>query len=662
MIRIPPALKATTLVEAIREAAIAYYVDSKPLITDGMFDFMVDELRSTCPDHPILSTTAWGASSKDWDVPHWSHIGGLTDWKIDQLPMWTFDQYYSVGAKYDGLTGVARYDATGLLIDVLSRGDGKTGKDITAMALATGKVPARIENGTGRPVQIRGEFVLKLSVFKEMGRLGLCKTDTHPRNVAAGCINGSDPIKAMYVDFVAFSIITIEESGDEKEHDEITQYSFCTANGIQFCNYVRTKRSDLVELCKEFWKELEETYDYPLDGLVFRGPEGRIKVKFPAKDVQEMEVVVNLRKTRTGRIIPHCSFKEAKFIGGCWIDNATLNNIQWCRDRQIWTGAKVMVRRANEIIPQIIEIVESADVPTNEELARLVGLDPSEVFMDGTDLCFQSEDHQTYQVIKRLIKDSFPKGMAGSAFDRIYEGLLDCFYIQDEPLYLADVHKFMSIMVESTPVERTIFFEVWFDMKDATAEKCHEFVNHLIAADNRSVYLSDILYYLSIPGWGDAKIDKVIASYLESIEGMELTGPSMKNLLINEFLDEVHHRNAMDLFSIYGARIVFQSRRVAEAKPAPSKDLPRFSMTGKIVGYKKKDFAAKVEGRAVWDDSSYSIMVSDDTRQSAKMVKAVSKGILPMKSEEFLQHLDRLDHMDKQDRAEEESHELESME
>jgi hypothetical protein len=628
-------MNSKSLVAQLTEWSIAYY-QGKPLVSDPYFDDMVEKLREMAPSHPLLTTTAWGATAPDWDVPHWSHVAGLNQYKIEQLEE-VFQYWGRKSVKLDGLTGVLRYSADGQLLDGLTRGDGDNGKDITTTAIATGKVPTQIANHAEEPIQIRGEFVLSWKNFGLMVEKGLCREDTHPRNVAAGCINGSDLEKAAYVDFVAFSVCDANGNPlpDAKE--------VCEELGVDWIDdepFISVPQ--MQKVWDDCWKG--SMFKYPTDGIVLTNEDGTAewKVKFPSEDVQEMVVgSIEMRKTRTGRIIPHCTFKEPKFISGCWINHCTLNNVTWCRsafDLPIWEGARVMVRRANEIIPEIVTVIEGVQVPSNDGLAFRAGLTPEDVFMEGTDLRFESEDWRVAQTLERILGTALTKGYGGSLTDPVWAsikreaGIVDG--IEDAPT-LKDFGHWLNRIRDAAHYQRIV------DGMALTPNLLLGFeamVSNLV----KPIDVATILHFCSIRGVGDSRLGDMTRTVLERVSC--LLNPSDPNrvVFLEGMVPPAYSGVLAQLLDIYGAELNWEMPEWLKEPVAIDESTVkgRFSMTGKIAGMKKDELADKVKAAGwLWDDKAYDIMVSDADRMSSKMIAAQAAGKLVLTSAEFLDHV-----------------------
>ncbi len=659
-----------SIAKRIVEAANAYYVDNNPIMSDEDFDKLVDSLREASPNHPILTTTAWGASSRDWYVPHWHPMTGLDQIKYGDVGENVGQEILGITAKLDGLSGTCRY-MDGILVDVLTRGDGETGKDITANALATGHIPKTIRWSDGK-VEVRGEFVLSYDNHKKMVEKELAREDTNLRNVAAGAMNSDDPEKAAYVSFIAFEVI-----GDGLELYDV-------ADDFQIVSEYTT---GIVDQLNNAWQCCSpysgRGYPYPTDGLVIDTDTGKYKVKFDDLPTGDVTVTVTMHTTRTGRVIPHATF-DAVYIDGSWIEACTLNNIEWCRTAfkthsvidivgncdlvkdhkdqvrvrpgeiefllldsdtdwslfdyfqngrklelvydthgecyvirgieptylPIWTGAKVRIRKANQIIPEIIEVLESVPVPSNEDIAYELGLE--NWYATDSDIIDREARYAESTVIGNFIESCMPKGSGSMVYDQVLIQMGQPDILEDFFNTLTSYGKHWSLP-EGIPG----FGEHRMNLLHQTIEtlKTCKWTHY------------DVLINLSIPGYGDANCQWLLDEFNYDLG-------KIREYLISK--DELRKASQLRrIKDLLGERIYTDLDALHAQKDIPEPTgRVKYSMTGKINGYTKSAFDELVD--AVWDDGDYEIMVTDSDRVSAKMQAALDNGKKIMSSADFL--------------------------
>ncbi|AUR83095.1 hypothetical protein NVP1031O_113 [Vibrio phage 1.031.O._10N.261.46.F8] len=710
-------MNTLSIVQTIKAAATSYYNVSNQanypvILSDEDFDTLVDQLRATDPTHPILTTTGWGATGDDWDIPHWSHNGGLTERKFEHADPAASDLVYGViSEKLDGITIVARYGCDGKLIDCITRGDGDFGKDVTAMVVATGDVPLDLGRAFADPVEFRGEGIISYPTFLQMIESGVCNEFTHPRNVAAGIFNGSDVEKASMAEVVFFGA---KVKGKSDFLTILAQYGLIDSLKLKRCEYIHTYECNAQLM--EWWSEVKPNggYVYPLDGFVQTSDTMQRKIKFKPEDFAEMEVKVTLRTTRTGRVIPHATFVNPKFISGATIRQCTLNNVNWCRTnftlpvrmliagrkdtlveghmdevevragdnefrliysdvdwrlfdylqvldsdslegydlpwggetlrvkdlsfrcecedghdgevvgiepniRPIWDGAIVRVRRANEVIPEIFEVVRPATMPSDNQIAHAASV--TNWVRKGTDIIDLDAQYSEANVVWNLLTWYSPKGVGGSLCEEMYDSLIGdkCFAVLRDGLSM--LHSW-SLYSDERKVEYLEKFS-----GTVKKERVRETFDTICSTN---ITVAHLIQLASIPTFGNKKSTKLEDSYYDEFKGdwdhaCKAAGIPESKMIQLEML-----------MKFFDCRIG-RSEKAVEVVESLDAPLPRFGLTGKLEGFKKSDFADNLQGKAVWDDKNFDVMVTDSPRISSKMQKALDAGKSIMSTAAYLE-------------------------
>lgn len=607
------------LIKFAKEQASQYYNVGESEISDEQFDQIIEAIREVKPTADILFQTGWGLETDDSFYPHSSLVTGLDDNKFEtQVREW-FAEWQISMAKYDGLTGVAYY-RYGKLSKVLTRGDGEKGKDITAMAIATGDIPLQIDND--EPLfWVRGELVMSYAVFEAGAANSLWKADSHPRNIAAGAMNGSDAEKAKFVDFIVFET----SSQSTSFHDRMMD---AASLGFLICHFKQTMNKDEVGA---FYEAYIQGGDYPIDGVVVHFDEADVrlkaKVKFPATQIEEMEVrMIEWRMRRTGKMAPRVHFRHPKFISGCWFRKATGNNAQWILDRGIGRGAVVRVQRANEVIPNILD--EKAVTPADAELPTTCPECGSELEMYKSDLMCLNDDCgcKKGEISYRLFSQAVPKG-AGSSF---IEELLEWIDIHHGDTSLKSCIEFIGdVKAGVIPLQSVV----------STEHKRNQLNETVRALTEDKITIEGVMWILNMRTWGNRKCTKYANKMRESLAETSSVMLAAK-YCYREFLPETRESEWFALISFAIAFNVLEVEvKEEESTPEAPADAVIFGMTGKLEGYKKQELADKVAEKAVWNDKEMTILVTDSERESSKMKKAKAAGIPVMTSTEFLKHV-----------------------
>ncbi len=383
-----------------------YYVLNEPEISDAEYDRLFKELEEfeskypelVTPDSPtqrvganpleefgayehsipLLSLNSVSAQSevRDFDERVRKFLGGVEE-EIE----------YVVEPKIDGLAMELVYE-NGVLSVGSTRGDGKTGEEITQNLRTIKTIPLRIFSDADAPplplLEVRGEVFMPVSKFKELneelGGKGE-KMFANPRNAAAGSVRQLDPKVTAYrpLDFFAYGVGIAE--GKE----------FSTQWGVlDYLRRIGFKISPVIRRFKEFEdvikyheevKERRDELDYEIDGIVVkvnsieqqdrlgtisRSPRWALAYKFPAREEFTRVKNIVVQVGRTGALTP-VAVLEPVPIGGATIRRATLHNEDELRRKDVRIGDTVVVERAGDVIPEVVSVIKSKRTGTEKE-------------------------------------------------------------------------------------------------------------------------------------------------------------------------------------------------------------------------------------------------------------------------------------------------------
>ncbi|ERK14266.1 DNA ligase [Pantoea sp. AS-PWVM4] len=372
-----------------------YYVDDDPVIPDSEYDKLREELRELEEAHPEFITS---------DSPT-QRVGGSPLPSFDQVrhevPMLsldnTFDEAgflafnkrvqdrlkssddltYCCELKLDGLAVSLLYE-DGLLARAATRGDGTTGENITANVRTIHAIPLRLlgDNIPAR-VEVRGEVFMTESGFEKLNeearRTG-GKVFANPRNAAAGSLRQLDPrITAKRpLTFFCYGLGLLE--GGEMPASHLGRLQQFKAWGLPVSNRIRLANN--ADEVLAFYREVEEarpTLGFDIDGVVIkvdslalqeqlgfvaRAPRWAVAFKFPAQEQMTVVRDVEFQVGRTGAITPVARLEPVQ-VAGVVVSNATLHNADEIARLGLRIGDKVVIRRAGDVIPQVVNVVES---------------------------------------------------------------------------------------------------------------------------------------------------------------------------------------------------------------------------------------------------------------------------------------------------------------
>jgi DNA ligase (NAD+) len=302
---------------------------------------------------------------------------------------------YMAEYKFDGLAVNLRYEA-GLLVQAATRGDGSSGEDITSNIRTLRSVPLRLR-GTEVPavVEVRGEVLMNRADFERLNQQQQARGDkafVNPRNAAAGSLRQLDPrITAQRpLRFYAYGWGQIRDAAgrDLLPHDThaamldwLGQFGFAVSPGrqccrgagqlLQFYEAVGANRSQLPYDIDGVVYKVNYLRAQTVLGFVARAPRFAIAHKFPAQEETTRLLGIDVQVGRTGALTPVARLQPV-FVGGVTVTNATLHNEDEIRRKDIRIGDTVIVRRAGDVIPEVVGPVldlRPADAPVFDLLA-----------------------------------------------------------------------------------------------------------------------------------------------------------------------------------------------------------------------------------------------------------------------------------------------------
>jgi DNA ligase (NAD+) len=288
--------------------------------------------------------------------------------KILELAGSELDYYCEL--KYDGLSLSLEYE-DGVLARASTRGDGLIGEDVTQNVRTIDSVPLRISEK--RPIEVRGECILPFASWRALNAEGERtggQIFANPRNAAAGSIRQLDPkiTAARKLAFFAWDIATVlpELETHQAEHEYLKKLKFQTSSHEIYCK-------DLDAVWKFIAKigELREKLPFGIDGVVItvnqqglhsqlgvigKAPRYSIAYKFPAEQATTVIRGISIQVGRTGALTPLALF-DPTLVAGSTIAKATLHNIDQIRRLDVRVGDTVVVRKAGDVIPEVVEVL-----------------------------------------------------------------------------------------------------------------------------------------------------------------------------------------------------------------------------------------------------------------------------------------------------------------
>lgn len=666
------------LVARIREANHRYYVLDDPDLPDLDYDKLMRELEVLETTYPDLITAdsptqrvGNAPSSKFASVAHaapmLSLANAFTDEEVGEFvariekETGDAEPMFSVEPKLDGLAISLRFE-NGIFVRGATRGDGNTGEDVTANLRTVKSVPLRLRGEAPPVLEVRGEVVMLKAAFDRYNAWALKhgqKTLANPRNGAAGSLRQLDPrITAQRpLSFFAYALGEVEGVALPLTHSDTLVW--LRELGLPVSAEVGTARG--LEGLLAYYQRIGERRDalpYDIDGVVYkldrfdqqramgfvsRAPRWAIAHKFPAQEASTTVESIEVNVGRTGAVTPWVLMSPVH-VGGVTVSRATLHNADQIARLDVRVGDTVIVRRAGDVIPEVVRVVESE----RPLAADGEPLHPAYALPTTCPVCGSAIEREVDEVVARCSGGLFcPAQRVQAIFhfagrrtmdieglgERFAEALVEFGYVQTvADLYTLTVEDFLEMKRRADERDGTVPATA---KSGKVADKwAHNLVNAIDSS--RSTTLERLLFALGIPDVGESTA-KTLARYFGALDPLmkadEATlrevpdvGPVVA-AHIAHFFAESHNRDVIEALRARGVHW-------PEGAPQRSSDGP---LAGKIVvltgglnamtrdeaGARLEALGAKVSGSV---SKKTSIVVAGEAAGS-KLAKAEELGI-----------------------------------
>lgn len=647
-----------------------YYVLDDPSVPDAEYDRLFNQLKGIektnpdwisdeSPSQRVGEAPLSAFSQVSHEVAMLSLDNAFSDDDLrdfnrrlqDRLKS-TEDIEYACEPKLDGIAVSLLY-RNGVLERGATRGDGSTGEDITQNVRTIPSIPLRLL-GSGYPevLEVRGEIYMPRAGFEALNQRAREKGDkafVNPRNAAAGSLRQLDSrvTAARPLEMCAYSVGLVEGGDLPVRHTDVLN----ALHGWGLLINPEMKVVSNIEGCLEYHTRvggLRDSLSYDIDGIVFkvnnrnlqqqlgfvsRAPRWAIAFKFPAQEEMTRLQDVEFQVGRTGAITPVARL-EPVFVGGVTVSNATLHNRDEVERLGVSIGDTVVVRRAGDVIPQIVSVVKSRRPDDAAEIC----------FPDVCPVCDSAVETAPGEVVARCTggliceaqrKEAIKHFASRKALD--IDGLGDKLVEQfvDEGLIhsVADLYKLAVEQISQ--LER---------MGQKSAE-------NLVAAlkDSQATSLQRFLYALGIREVGEATA-RSLARYFgnlaaltqaseEQLQKVDDVGPVVAHF-IADFFAQAHNLQALDELQLAG---VHWPDVAVEAKNEPLAD-KTYVVTGAFSQIKRndakkilQDLGAKVAGSV--SVKTHCVVVGGGAENNSKYVKAQELGVATMTEEQLIELL-----------------------
>ncbi|WP_152831395.1 NAD-dependent DNA ligase LigA [Shewanella psychropiezotolerans] len=387
------ALEIAELTDTLNGHNYRYYVDDAPSIPDAEYDRLLKQLKALETEHPEYCFP---------DSPT-QRVGGVPLAKFDQIthlkPMLSLDNVFSdeeFEAFYNRINDKTETAPTfccepkldGLAVSILyrdgvyeraaTRGDGKTGEDITENVRTIRSIPMKLRGDNFPPLlEVRGEVIMPKQAFDSLNERARAKGEkefVNPRNAAAGSLRQLDSkiTASRSLGFYAYALGVVEpETWGLADHHygqlmQLKSWGFPVSAEVKQCDSVSdviayytdimTRRSALAYEIDGVVIKVDNIAQQLKLGFVAKAPRWATAFKFPAQEEMTLLEGVDFQVGRTGAVTPVARLKPI-FVGGVTVSNATLHNADEIARLGVKIKDTVIVRRAGDVIPQIVAIV-----------------------------------------------------------------------------------------------------------------------------------------------------------------------------------------------------------------------------------------------------------------------------------------------------------------
>ena len=683
---VTPAQRVSALHSLLHRYAQAYYVQDSPLVPDAEYDRLFQELQALETQHPELlradsPTQRVGGQVLDAfaSVRHAVPMLSIrTETDTSSAGAEAFDTRvrkeleltetdgaveYVAELKFDGLAMSLRYE-NGTLVQATTRGDGETGEDVTQNIRTIGQVPLRLLSPSAdwkipEVLDVRGEVYMRRDDFEKLNdqqRQRIAhgerneKTFVNPRNAAAGAVRQLDPAIAARrpLSFFAYGIGAMSASGawfsaPVDSHCKLLEA--LRAWGFPVAEHARCVRGAAALVA--FHQAIGATRDqlpFDIDGVVYkvnrldlqrrlgfvsREPRWAVAHKYPAQEQLTTVLAIDVQVGRTGKLTPVAKLAPV-FVGGVTVTNATLHNEDEARRKDVRVGDTVIVRRAGDVIPEVVAVVPDAvlaDGPnaTVRERASIFSMP------DTCPVCGSQTLREEGEADFRCTGGLFCKAQRIQAVlhfaqrraveveglgDKLVEQLVEAGLLESLPdLYRLDWDQVAAL--------------------DRMAEKSAR--NLMLAlAQSKQTTLPRFLFGLGIRHVGEATakalarhfgtLDTIMDAPLETLTQVNDIGPVVA-LSLRTFFDQSDNRSVVDQLRACGVRWDESAVDTDAPKPLAGKTLV---LTGTLPTLGRDTAAALIEaagGKVSGSVSKKTSYVIAGSEAGSKLAKALELGV-----------------------------------
>lgn len=655
----------TNLKNKIEKYNNLYYNEDNPIISDMEYDGLLRKLKEMEKEYPALleiddsptkkigGTASNKFSKVEHKVPMLSlsntyNIAEIEDFnkRVKKIINFSEKIEYILELKLDGLSISLIYE-NGNLTRAVTRGDGKIGEDVTENIMEIESIPKKLKEPIS--LEVRGEIILPIQNFNKINEEREENGEevfANPRNAAAGTIRQLDStiVSKRGLDCYLYYLVNAENYGIKTHLESI---KFIEKLGFKTTK-VFEKYSDFKTLEKsiEKWRIKREKLDYETDGLVIKindfsfyetlgyttkSPRWAIAYKFPAEQVKTRLLDVTFQVGRTGVVTPVAEL-EAVNLSGSVVKRASLHNFDEIRRKDIKIGDNVIVEKAAEIIPQVVNVVFDDRKGTEKEIKE-----PESCPACGTKLVKEEG-----LVALKCLNPHCPEKIKREISYFVSRDAMNISGLGEKI-----VEKFIELEKIKTVVD-IYFLENYRNELENLEKMGKKSVENLLNSINESKNqdFSKVLYALGIPFVGKFNANLLSKTFKDidvlkekSVEELlEVKGIGDKAAIaVNTFLNNENNWKIITELKEIGLKFKFEEDELKEVKDNPIKG-KNFLATGKLQKYKRneiKDIILEKGGNYLSAVSKNLDFLIAGEKAGSKLEKAQNLGIRILSEDDF---------------------------
>lgn len=639
--------KMKSLVEKLNKYAYEYYVLDNPTVSDGEYDKLYDELLALEKQTGIVfdnsPTKRVGGEPISKFKKH-KHVNKLysLDKAVTTEELTAFLQRvekltgkqpeYTVEFKYDGLTICLTYE-NGKFVRATTRGNGVEGEDVTSQVLTIKTFPLTID--VGGLVEVQGEAVIKLSTLKKYNETA-SEQLKNARNAVAGAIRNLDP-KETEKRKPEILFYNVNYASDLSFKTQTEHFDFLKRNGFKVYGFLEVvKGVNGIESILNVIREKRKTIDYLTDGAVIKVndvslrdelgytekfPRWALAYKFEAEEITTTVNEVVWQVGRTGKLTP-LGIVEPVELGGATVKKATLNNFGDLLKKGVKIGSRVLIRRSNDVIPEILGATEYPEGCVEVEKPTVCPYCNFTLFEDGANIFCPNKNCKP-RVVGALTNFASKDAMNIEGFSEMTASVLfDEFGVKN-----------FSQLFELTD-EQLMTLE---GFKDKKTQNLLNSINN-----SKTVDFSSFIYALGIEGVGK-KTAKDLAKNFKTVS--QLKSATYFDFALIKDIGEVTAQSLYDYFSnrenileiekLINLGVNFKATSEESSQKLKGE---KFVLTGTLPTLKRSEATKLIEangGEVMSSVSKLTTVVLAGEEAGSKLDKAKALGIKIITEEEF---------------------------